>query len=222
MKDWLGQQIENLRLKESRSAQEQADYEAMEQRMLDIKNDAEATAQANRTQELLQITRQNQQLAADKRQRESSARRRELQQNSQEIHNTLTSALMTEDVGARVMGGARACTSNLPYHFKGFTTDQRQSILDTQQQQINELNARRERERREEQEYHDQQEAIRRQILLAEREQNNKKKQERQALGLTRSLQAKENNLRTNYLDRVVYQNPVSEDFFGQFGTSCR
>jgi hypothetical protein len=222
MKDWLSQQIDNLRLKENREAQEQADYDAMQQRILEMKNNHEAEAQKNRAKELKQISLQNQQIAAEKKAREKAAARLNARHNEQELHNTLSSDLMTETVRSRVMGGARACTDNLPYHFKGFSTSQRQHILDVQQQQINELNAKRERERQEEQAYHDQQESIRRQILLAERRQMQQKRQERASLNQTRSLQAKDAALRRNYLDNVVYQNPVQEDFFGQFGTSCR
>lgn len=222
MRDWLAQQNENQRMKENRAAQEQADYEAYQARLNEKKNQLEAQAQANRAEEMRQTVRINQQLAAEKKFREQQERNRNQRMQNEELANTLSSALMTEDVGQRVMGGARGCTSALPYHFKGFSTDQRQEVLDIQQRQIQELQARRDAERAEEQRYHEEQEALRRQLLKHDRAREVAKQQERQALLVERSNQAKDQTLRTNYLKNVVYQNPVQEDYFGQFGTSCR
>lgn len=34
--------------------------------------------------------------------------------------------------------------------------------------------------------------------------------------------QKEEKNLRTQYLEKVVYTNPVRDEYFEQFGKSCR
>lgn len=222
MRDWLAQQSENLRQKENRAAQDQADYDALEAKMNEAKGQLEDAQSRSRTQELRQTVLTNKQLAAEKKLREQQEKDRNQRQNDLEVANTLSSAFMTEDVGQRVMGGSRGCTTALQYHYKGMTTDQRQHILDVQAHQIAELQARRDAEREDAQRYHDEQETIRRDLLKRERARDLQKQEERLALGVTRSAQKHDAALRSNVLNNVTYQNPVSEEFFGQFGTSCR
>jgi hypothetical protein len=222
MKDWLSQQIDILREKEFKTAQEQADYDAMTLRVVELKGKLELDQAKTRSLEMKQAQLVNQQLASEVRSRNLALKQAQKKAEESELNHTLTSDFLTETVHPRVLGGARACSDNLPYHFKGFSTEQRQYVLDVQQRQVDEVQARRQADKEEEDRYNATQEQIRREMLLAEREHVRSKAQERQALSETRSLQKKDATLRANYLNNVVYQNPVQEEFFQQFGTSCR
>jgi len=107
-------------------------------------------------------------------------------------------------------------------NFKGFSTEQRQHILDEQKAQMDDLRARRNQEQKEEADYATQQEDIRRAMLRADREKAAYRKEQLKNLSAERQGQAQEKTMRYDYLDNVVYTNPPEDTFFGQFGKSCR
>lgn len=222
LKDWLAQQIDLLRKKEANELQDKVAYEEMQSKINDIKLQMEQEAVANRKTEAKEFIQANNLMSQHK-----SAEKRRLQQRNQELddmelQHTLNSAFMKEDVGRRVMGGARACTDALPYHFKGFSTERKQFILDTQQTQIRDLQIQREQERQREEAYNQEQERIRKQVVLLQRDKARQAKASRLQLEKERKVQAQTAKLTQRHLDHVVYTNPVSDEFFNQFGTSCR
>jgi len=221
-KDWLNQQLDSLKAKETNSAQAQADYDAVQLRIYEIKGKLEADAAKVRGQENRKAVLINRQLAMEKQQREDQAKAIAKRQEEYELQQTLNSDLLTETVHPRLQGGSKKCSDALPYHFKGFSVNQRQEILDIQQQQLQAINAKRAAEREAEEAFNEQQVNIRRQLMLQERQRQQQKVQERASLESTRRVQQKDHKTRTDYLNNTVYQNPVDPSFFQQFGTSCR
>ncbi len=160
----------------------------------------------------------NKMKSAEKQERELRDKHLNEHLDQTELSHTLSSALLNETVPTSSLGPNRA----IPYHFKGFSTDQRQRILDEQYRQQQEARERRERELQEEKDYADQQEQNRRDLIRLQREKAALEAQKLQQLKDERLAQKKQKDLRDQYFNHVVYTNPVGEEFFQQFGTSCR
>jgi hypothetical protein len=217
-KDWLAQQLQIQADKEARERQDAADHAAAQATILEMKlanerSQAEAAMARNRaTQEY------NQQVVAQK----SNARLRHASQNHAanvtELNHTLSSALLNESVAPSALGEHRT----IPYHFKGFSSQQRQDILDAQAAQQAALQQKRIHERLEEKDYALQSEMIRREMLRADRAKEEHERQRLLALNEERFAQQKQKTLRDQYHNNVVYTNPVREEYFQQFGTSGR
>ena len=135
-----------------------------------------------------------------------------------ELNKTLSSDLLNEKVPVSALGEHRA----IPYHFKGFTSTQRQAILDAQYAQTQYNTDKRLEARLEEKDYATQAENIRREMLRMDRAKEEYERARLQALKEERFHQQKQKTLRDQYFNNVVYTNPVNEEYFKQFGTSCR
>jgi hypothetical protein len=209
--DWLAQQIADLQQREQNEQDEQNSYDAMQQRITEIQGEQQARVAVERQRKRDEVLEFNKQLASQKR----SMRTQELQLNQNlddaELTQTLNSGLMNE-------AGNDGVTTN----FKGFTTEERQRILDIQQMQMDDKNARRAQEEEEERVFAAQQEDIRRARLINDREQSAWRKQQRMQLQDDQRKQAEEKTIRYDYLDNVVYTNPTQSSYFEQFGRSCR
>jgi len=142
----------------------------------------------------------------------------EARASAAEIEAQRTSAMLNELGQQRRDNAARP----IPAEFKGFTQSQRQEVLDVQQRQTEEVRMRRERELQENAAWAAQSESDRRKLLALHREQQANRVMAATALAKTHQNQAQEQALRQEYVNRVVNSNPVEEEFFGQFGTSCR
>jgi len=94
--------------------------------------------------------------------------------------------------------------------------------VDDQKRQMDEMKARRLYEHTQQAAYDKEQERIRKELVKLDREKQRQAKEARLALGAERTNQSKEHKIRTHYLEHVVYQNPVTDGFFDQFGQSCR
>jgi len=207
--DWLAAQIYDLSSKEGRSRQEDADYDAYQQEILELKRNQEEEAARVRRRLQEETVEFNKQLA----QQQMSKRAREAQLSQalddMELSNQMNSNFLNE--GAK-SGGA----------FKGFSSSQRQRILDEQHQQMQEAAEARQRQVLEARAYDQQQEDIRRAMVKADRQQQAYKTQTLKNLQMERTMQAKEKTMRYDYLDNVVYTGEITEDFFNKFGKSCR
>jgi len=78
------------------------------------------------------------------------------------------------------------------------------------------------REKEENERYQEQQEMYRRQLVLLEREKMNEQHREARALAHFHQGQKLEKTVQKKHLEKAVYQNPVSPEYFEQFGKSCR
>lgn len=217
-KDWLAQQMQLQMDREARERQDEADYATHQQRILEMKlqnekeQHAAAVARNRATQEY------NQQVAAQKANSRMRYSAQQHHANEAEMNATLGSALLNETVPPSALGDHRA----IPYHFKGFSTQQRQDILDAQARQQEALQQKRIQERLEEKDAAAQAEAIRREMLRIDRQKEEYERQRLLALKDERFHQHKQKTLRDQYYNNVVYTNPVREEFFQQFGTSAR
>lgn len=209
--DWLAQQIEDLQAREQRDQQEQTDYESMQNRISSLQEQQQNQANFERKRAQRELVEYNKQMASSQRServRESQMRQA---QDDEELDRTLSSSFLNEGIN-----GGNAT------NFKGFTTEQRQTIMDEQKQQLDDLRNRRMAEAANEREYAQQQEDIRRAMVKADRAKIAFAKQKAVNLAQERHVQAKEKTLRYDYLDNVVYTNPAQSEFFDQFGRDCR
>lgn len=208
--DWLAQQIYELSAKENRSRQEDADYDEYQTQILELKDQQEEEAARVRRRQQEEVVEYNKQLSSQKLARK--AREEQLAQalDDMELSNQMNSNFLNE--------GVKGQSSN----FKGFSSSQRQRILDEQHAQMQENGAKRAKELEEARMYDQQQEDIRRAMVKADRQQQAYKAQALKNLSMERTVQAKEKTMRYDYLDNVVYTGEITEDFFSSFGKSCR
>jgi hypothetical protein len=210
--DWLAQQINQLAASELQNRQDEEDYDATQERIRQIQEEQEATARDRKACERARLNEFNRQQGAYKKAERARAAQVTQQLDDMELSSQINSKFLNEGVSAR------AGTAS----FKGFSTAQRQRIIDEQQLQQEELRARSLRDQKEERDYAQQQEEIRRAMVKADREREARRQQATLNLAKEREMQAKEKTLRYDYLDNVVYTNPVQESFFDQFGRGCR
>jgi len=216
--EWLTQQINDLTLKEQKERQDQHEYEAMQSTIVQIQNANVSEAEQNRKQLKLQNLRVNQTLTSLKKVEQKSQEEMNQKKDNEDIEAQLRSDILNESVFGSALGPNRT----VPYHFKGFSQEKRQAILDEQRRQQEQLKVAREQSHVEEKDYAQQQEQIRRELIKQEREKQRLHLQRTMTLKEEIQAQKKQKDLRTQYLDKEVYTNPVSEQFFDQFGQSCR
>jgi hypothetical protein len=217
-KDWLAQQLAIQSDKEARERQDEADHAQHQSRILEMKLQNEADQQAAAIARNKATQEYNQQVAAQKANARARFATQNHHSNASELSLTLSSALLNETVAPSALGDHRT----IPYHFKGFSSQQRQAILDAQAAQQAALQQKRVSERLEEKDYALQSELIRREMLRVDRQKEEHERQRLLALKEERFHQQKQKTLRDQYHNNVVYTNPVSEEFFQQFGTSGR
>jgi len=190
----------------------------MQSTIVQIQNANVSEADQVRKQLKLQTLQVNQTLSTIKKVNQKSQEEMNQKKDNEEIDAQLHSAILNESVYGSALGPNRT----VPYHFKGFSQEKRQAILDEQRRQQEELRAARDRSYADEKDYAQQQEQIRRELIKQEREKQRLHLQRTLALKEEIQAQKKQKDLRTQYLDKEVYTNPVSEQFFDQFGQSCR
>jgi len=216
--DWLSQQMAMLRDKEARERQEEAEYAAMQRDITAMKKQVEQERDYVRTKTLIQTKDANMFMSNEKRNRQRDEQARNEAKSQDELKATLTSGLMTESVPQSLLGPNRI----VPYAYKGMTVDQRQRILDEQAKQMMEAKMRKEMEEEDERLEAQRAEEVRRMLVKAARDKAAQDRQARLTLKEEQQLQKREKDMRSQHLDRSVYQNPVDESYFDQFGKSCR
>lgn len=207
--DWLAAQLDQLCKKEERERQENESYEQEQARLHQLLLENEAQQQHEQKERRIQTRLENERLAKEKQLRESMELNRQAQEAEEEIITTAASAFLNEVSGTTVDS------------FKGFSTAQRQYILDEQARQQRDLEVKREMEADQERRDAQYMEQTRRERLLRERERAEHDASMRVEFSLVQRQQEKEMNNKTQALNEV-YSNQVTDDFFNQFGTSCR
>lgn len=216
--EWLAAQLAIQREKEGRERQDAADYAQTQKQILELQSNIHNEHKQDDRKRAIALQTYNQTLYNQRRAELRNTALKNQSADDDEIQATLHSQLLNESVTQH----AYELGKTVPYNFKGFTTAKRQAILDEQARQQEELRQRREKSWQEEKNYAEQQEDIRRNLIKAERERNEQAQQRLQALKQERLTQKKEKDLRDQYFNNVVNTNPVTEDYFNQFGTSCR
>jgi hypothetical protein len=127
--DWLAQQMEDLQGREQRDRQEQADYESMQHRIVQVQGEQQQAAMDERMRARREVLEYNKQQAAFNRNQQAREAQLNQQQNDAELTTALNGQFLNEAVLIR--GGAS--------NFKGFSTEQRQRILDEQKCQMDDI-----------------------------------------------------------------------------------
>jgi hypothetical protein len=211
-RDWLGQQMAMLQDKIQFETAEQTNYDALQAHISELRKAAENDAAIERKLRNLEQAQVNKRLAEIKRAKEQKWREEQQELNKLEIAGQLSSQFLNE--GVSEFAG--------PSGFKGFTTAQRQRILDEQAAQMAEAACVRDRQFEEDYAYDKYQETIRQQVAAMDQQRAMDEKTEALRLNNTHKLQAREKNARYEYLDKVVYTNPVQPSYFQQFQQGSR
>ena len=126
---------------------------------------------------------------------------------------------MNEDFGTTLH--AFDPTRFKPYGMKSLRPDQYQEIMETREKQLLEKQLLREKEKLEEEQWALEERQNMRTLRLMERERERLKREQSKELASTHKTQAEIAALKKKYLEES-YANEVTEDFFGQFGTTSR
>lgn len=162
----------------------------------------------------------NQALAAEVAEQQCRAQQREQDDNCTEIHNTLTSDILTEnpDVAISLFGPHRM----VPYRWKGMTPEQLQAMWKTQEEQCKENERLREDERRRDAEWDRQRLLADRATMVLEEQEQDFRQQLRKSLDAYNRQLADAQKSNLQYLEKEVYTNSPTAQYYLQFNTSSR
>ncbi|KAJ3166736.1 Protein Tax-1 [Geranomyces variabilis] len=161
----------------------------------------------------------NRQLAELKREREAEERRHDEEQNVLEINRQVNGDFLTEQPNVFNNGSGPHVRVDM---FKGMTDEQKRHIFSVQQKQREEAEARRENERREADRIARQEAANIRASMLLEREKARQVREEAVRLREENRGNAEEQKMKQYYMNRVLYTNKPTDDYFAQFNTTSR
>lgn len=168
----------------------------------------------------LSCLRFNEALAEEKKCEKMKKDQEDLQDNMAEIYNCLTSDLLTEnpEVAQSNLGVGRM----IPALRKGMTPEEKKKLKEDQLTQIAELKEKRELEARMNKEMDDYINGTQRTIHLMDRDLEMKQRERNIQIAEENKRLADEQNKRKQYLDKIVYANVPTDDYFGQFNKSSR
>ncbi|KAI9188065.1 hypothetical protein H9P43_002456 [Blastocladiella emersonii ATCC 22665] len=160
----------------------------------------------------------NRKLAKEKKLRDSEHARMETAKNLEEIQMHVTGDFLTERPAPPQPGPHKIRIDA----FKGMSPEQIQEIRDTRERQIKEAHERQEQQRRDNKAWDKHQFWVSRATVLMEREKNRQERdKERQMLAQNQAM-ASDFKDRKKFIDTIVYTNPPTEAYFGQFNTTSR
>ncbi|XP_051824412.1 RIB43A-like with coiled-coils protein 1 isoform X1 [Antechinus flavipes] len=145
------------------------------------------------------------------------ARQREQDDNLTEIYNHLTSDMLTEKRPA-----SSKSQKVIPKHWKGMSPEQIAAIQKEQAVQRLEAQHRRKAEKRQEAEWARQEQMAAQTACQLEHEQQVQAQKLRRDLDAYNKELAQEQQAKKDYLDKVVYTNEPTSQFYLQFNTSSR
>ncbi|KAJ3063739.1 Protein Tax-1 [Podochytrium sp. JEL0797] len=219
MRVWVEKECWEKRMREEAEAESKRRYEEYQHNVTMKANAINQTIKEAKLEQNQMDRQFNEHLAALKKQRESEEHELTLQQNMQEIINSVNGVFLTETPNVTNIAGGHKVRVDL---FKGITKEQKMEVLEVQAYQRMENERKREEQRNAEARYALQQASNNRALLLLERE---KKRQAREAAVQMRKdnmNKAVEDRGRQTYIDKVLYTNPPTDAYFGQFNTTSR
>ncbi|XP_018561573.1 RIB43A-like with coiled-coils protein 2 [Anoplophora glabripennis] len=162
----------------------------------------------------------NQALAEEKACEKMKRKSENLQDDMAEIYNCLTSDLLTEnpEVAQSNLGAGRTIASLC----KGMTAEQMKKLKEDQLAQIVEQKKRKELEARMNREMDDYINGMQRTIYLVDRELEIKQIERNKQIAEENKRLADEQKNHKKYLEKVVYSNVPTDDFYDQFNKSSR
>ncbi len=218
LQDWLSQQLSEQRERENKNRAEEQAFEAQQRAIqlqlcnLYLAKEADEAEERRRTAaaQLLQ--------AEEARIRKEYEKERERRLAAAEVQAQMNSALLNELAQSRRDNASRP----VPAQFKGFTTSQRAAILHEQERQMQEIQERKAAEKAEEAEWAAKMESDRKKLLMLHRQKDANRRSDLASLAETHRQQQFEHTQRERTMNKVVYANKVTEDFFEQFQQGCR
>ncbi|OCT88036.1 hypothetical protein XELAEV_18016665mg [Xenopus laevis] len=210
--EWA-QALEEQRLRDSNydKMRVELDHKAVELQQLELKarrGVCAATKDFNRAQ------------AEETTERKKLEKQQEEEDNSVEISNLIQGDLLSEDPSqaSSAFGPHRV----VPDRWKGMSLSQLEEINNVQQQQIQERMRLREEERLREAELYRQRVQEARAMVLLERQQKRQEKELRKAQDHMNLQLAQAQKAQKIYLEKEVFINTPTDQYFKQFNTSSR
>ncbi|RVE70522.1 hypothetical protein OJAV_G00065250 [Oryzias javanicus] len=221
-RDLKGQMDENIRRREREKHRDMLEnQEMLHQNQEQLHQDA--LEEEQRKAARIALYSFNQALAAERAESLKEQHRREERENFAEMWHTMTSDMLTEcaDAGERDVGGGKP-PQILPDRWKGMRPEQLRSFQREREQQCQEKQRQSDAAKIEEAAWNLQQLTLSRkseeqEIGQAEKMREQRIQLDRHNMQLTREQQAHQ-----EYLNRKLYTNKPTKDYFHQFNTGSR
>lgn len=158
--------------------------------------------------------------ASERTEKENVSKRQELDDNFTEISNHVFGDMLTENpaVASSAFGPHRV----VPDRWKGMSPTQLEEIRRIQDQQRQEKRRLREEEWQRDMEWDRQRVSMAKAATILERNEQNTQRRLRQEQDLANRRLAAEQAAHKRFLDKEVYTNPPTAQYFQQFNTSSR
>ncbi|KAF4523110.1 hypothetical protein B566_EDAN003124 [Ephemera danica] len=217
---WLRQQLaERQTAEEERQRAERALQEAV------ISQDRHASCKQQVQEECRRKVQQatldfNKALAAEQEARRRAEEAMEEEDKRMEVFNLMTGDFLTENPAVAVssLGSHRL----IPDRWKGMSSQQTEEIRLEQLRQAQQKQMEKEAEAKRQQDWEDYILNCDEQALKAEHDLFEKRRQLNEHMAQYNKLLAEQQNVHRDYIERVVYSNEASKEYFDQFNTTTR
>lgn len=168
----------------------------------------------------LACLRYNKALADEKEMTKQRAKLEELNDNTAEIYNMMTSDMLTEnpDVSQSSLGLNR----RIGYMYKGMSAEEKQQIHAYLKWQIDEKKKRKSLEDRAEKEYQDYVNGLQTTVAFMDKEQSKRDRERLKQLAEENRQMGIEHKNHKEYMDKIVYSNKPTAAYYDQFNKSTR
>jgi len=167
-----------------------------------------------------QLKEFNLKLAEEQKLRRMEKKHEELSQNMTEIRNQVQGDTLTEN--PEVARSAFGLHRVIPDRWKGMSDQEIENIRQMQEQQRADNLARKEAENKQNTEWNLQESAVSKAGILMGREQDRRHRENRRQLDMENAELAKQQAETRKFLDKKVYTNEPTDDYYKQFNTSTR
>ncbi|CAL8071206.1 unnamed protein product [Calicophoron daubneyi] len=220
MQNWFERQIEER--KRAEEAQREAErLNTLKRRELDQRACELAKAEEECRRAInMAVERFNSALKLEQEQRKAQKAKQEQDDNMTEICNAIYSDMLTENPAQAISAfGPHRVVSD---RYKGMAPEQLQAIFKAQEEQIKERQRLEEEERQRNQEWDEQRIKAAKLSVLLEREIERSTKEIKKRLAEENLRLALDQKAFKEYLDKEVYTNQPTADYFTQFNTTSR
>ncbi|CAH8458410.1 unnamed protein product [Heterobilharzia americana] len=220
MQDWLARQIaERNRAENARKAADRL-YDLkrreLDQRVCELQKAEEQCRRAIN----VALQRYNKLLKEESDQRSLLKAKKTQDDNMTEICNAIYSDLLSENPEQAI--SAFGCHRIIPDRYKGMTPEQREEIRRCQEEQIKEKERELARQKQEDEEWDSQRLKSARLGMLLEKEIERSSRQVKQQIAEQNLKLAFEQKAFQEYLNKELYTNQPTGDYFTQFNTTSR
>lgn len=216
---WAREQLYEQEVRRMNEADEKKRYEEFQ---LNMKLKAEELQRASNEATMdrnFMDKEYNQQLAAWKHHMEATTKAREQQQNYDEIMTQMNGEFLTETPDAFNIGGGHKIRVDL---FKGITPAQKKNILTINEYQRIEAEMKRDQQKREQQKWALQEASTHRAASLLDLAKQRKGREVAIQIRQENENKAQHDKMKWMYIDKVLYTNEPTPEYFAQFNTTSR